>query len=98
MVGVGASTTRFVQVDSLVCSFLPTMEETNQRRIANKGEDAARGGNSSPLLDFPLSSAGKIRKMGLDPVAREIVLWGGVDFFGLVVAVIWVGVGLLSDR
>ena len=42
-----------------------------------------RGGvNSSPFLDFPPSSAGKIREKGLDPVARVIVLWEGVDFFG----------------
>ena len=51
-VGVGASTTRFVQVDSFVCSFLPTMEETNQRKIANKGEDAARGRQFFPLFGF----------------------------------------------
>ena len=42
----------FCTGEAFVCSFLPTMEETNQRKIANKGEDAARGRQFFPLFGF----------------------------------------------
>ena len=67
------------------------MEETNQRRIANKGEDAARGRQFFPLFGFSPIFRGEDSGKGIGFRRAVDSIMVSVCFFGLAVAVIRVG-------